>query len=243
MKKFNELKDAGCQVIKRTSSGDIGIYFEKFIGIPNNDFPVPDFDAIEIKVKSYDSIYPINLFSLTCDGPGFFELQRLVNKFGVRDKEFPNSKILFITLSNVEYSCWGKYLKMKLVVDEKNEKIFILVANANGKIIEKKAFWHFSSIKNTLYRKLSSLCYIHAKVLYSYKNKFVWYDKMNFYKLRGFESFLELLKCGKIQISIKYGVYRTGVKKGKSYNHGTSFNLSQDCIDKLFISQNYDGVE
>lgn len=241
IKKFNELKEDGCQVIPRNSTGDIGLYFEKWIGISNNDFSVPDFDGIEIKVKSYNSIYPINLFSLTCDGPDFFEMRRFVDKFGINDREFTQSKVLSITLSASVYTYWGKYLKMKLFIDEKKEKIFIIVANVNGRIIEKRAYWNFSSIKSVLYRKLNNLCYINAKVIYSYKNKFVWYDKINFYKLHSFERFIDLLKEGKIKISIKYGVYRHGKKKGQTYDHGTAFVLSQDNMCELFLQQDHRG--
>lgn len=242
IEKFNELKEAGCQVIPRNSTGDIGLYFESYLGLSNNDFSVPDFDGIEIKVKSYNSIYPINLFSLTCDGPGFFEMRRFVDKFGIKDREFPNSKVLSITLATSEYTYWGKFLKMKLFIDEKQEKIFIVVAHANGKIIEKKVYWNFSSIKSALYRKLNNLCFINAKVIYSYKNKFVWYDKMNFYKLHSFDRFIDLLKVDKVKISIKYGVYRTGKKKGQIYDHGTAFVLQHDSVNELFILQNCDGV-
>lgn len=214
-KKFYELKKAGCQVIPRKSTGDIGLYFEQYLGITNNDFSVADLNGIEIKVKSYNSTHPINLFSLTCDGPDFFELRRFVQKFGIRDREYPDCKILSITLSSAAYTSWGRYLKMRLVIDKEKEKIFIMVANINGKIIEKRAYWSFASIKQVLFRKLNNLCYINAKVIYSFKNKYVWYDKMTFYTLRGFEYFIDMLKKGNIQISIKYGVYRTGKKRGQ----------------------------
>ena len=234
-KKFEEIKNEGCYIIPKNSAGDIGNYFEKLLGLTNNGFPIADFDGIEIKVKSHNSIYPINLFSLTCDGPDFFELKRFVNRFGAKDKDFPQSKVLSIILSATTFNYWGKYLRMKLVIDKNAEKVFILVTTNSGRFIEKRSYWDFSSIKNVIERKLNILCFINAKVIYSHKNRFVWYEDMNFYKLQSFEQFIELLCEGKINISIKYGVYKKGKKAGLAYDHGTSFVLSNKYIDNLFL--------
>lgn len=168
------------------------------------------------------------------DGPDFFELNRFVNRFGICDREYTNTKVLSISLSNKEYSMWGRYLKMKLVVDYNRKKIFILVTNVNGKIIEKKSYWNFDSIKEIVERKLNYLCFVQADIIYSKLVKYVHYDTMSFYKFKNFNTFLRLLNEGTITICIKCGVYKNGNKKGQRFDHGTAFLLQKDKLSELF---------
>ena len=37
-----------------------------------------------------------------------------------------------------------------------------------------------------------------------------------------------------IRIKLKIGVYREGTKKGQIYDHGTSFEIKEENIDKMF---------
>ena len=51
--KFNEIKEMGwIESPARTDCGIIGLTFEKLIGLPENQFEIPDFGNIEIKTKS-----------------------------------------------------------------------------------------------------------------------------------------------------------------------------------------------
>ncbi len=59
-----------------------------------------------------------------------------------------------------------------------------------------------------------------------------------FYKYKSFEKFLELLSEGKILVDIKCGVYKTGPKAGKPYDHGTGFQ-----IDKVYLNELYDTLD
>lgn len=214
--------------------GRFGLSLEKELGISINDLPVPDINGVEIKTQKVNCKYPMSLFNATCDGPDFYELNRLVSRFGACYSKYNKTKVLYIDLSAKEYSYWGKYLKMKLQIDYKNKKIFIIVANANGKLIEKRAFWNFSTLEEVLNRKLKYLCYIRYESYYQKnKHQYKLYD-VHFCSLKDFDSFLSLVENGEIVVNIKYGIYKSGVKKGKSYNHGTSFRIKSGAIFDLF---------
>ena len=214
--------------------GRFGLSLEKELGISINDFSVPDINGIEIKTQKINSKYPMSLFNATCDGPDFYELNRLVSRFGACYSKYNNTKVLYIDLSAKEYSYWGRYLKMKLEIDYTKKKIFIVVANANGKLIEKRAYWNFSNLEESLNRKLKYLCYIQNETYYS-KNKHQYkLSDVHFCSLKNFDKFISLIESGDIVVNIKYGVYKSGVKKGKSYNHGTSFRIKKDAIFDLF---------
>lgn len=58
---------------------------------------------------------------------------------------------------------------------------------------------------------------------------------MDFYQLKGFEEFLNLLKKGMIRIAFKLGIYRSKDKLGKIHDRGTSFEIQEENFEKLFM--------
>lgn len=213
---------------------NVGLLFEKLLGIENNSFSVADIDGIELKVSKNNSLHPITLFSCTCDGPDFFELNRFVNKYGACDTTYKETKILYINLSCSEYTKWGKNLKMKLNIDYNKKKIYIVVAHVNGKLIERRAYWNFSTLEKMLERKIQIMCLCNYSIIYRNSLKLCKFNDYLFYKYLGFDKFIFLLESGLVQVSIKYGIYKKGPKKGMSYNHGTSFFIKKDVLNMLF---------
>lgn len=213
---------------------NIGLLLEKLLGIEINSFSVADIDGIELKVAKINSVHPISLFCCTCDGPDFFELNRLVNKYGARDNVYKETKILYADLVCTKYTNWGKNLKMKLNIDYDKKKVYIIVAHRNGKIIEKRAYWNFSTLEQLLNRKLQFMCLSEYSIKYRCNTRFCKFEKYSFFKYLGFSYFLNMLERGHIHISIKYGIYKKGQKKGMSYNHGTSFIIKKNALSMLF---------
>ena len=209
---------------------------EQELGLSKNDFSVPDFNnSIELKLKTESSNFPITLFSATFDGRELFELKRIREKYGIRDKFFTDIKILSIILSGNVFSYWGKYLKMKLYVDRYRRKIFLLIANANGKVIEKRAYWSFDLLESILMRKLKYLALINSE--YKSINSIHYFRCKNvrFYELKSFDTFISLLESGIITVCINSGVHKKGHKAGKSYDHGISFRINKVDLEKLYI--------
>lgn len=233
-KQLEKIRDSEAVELPLNSYVNVGLLLERKLGIPLNDFSVPDIDGIEIKVSRISSGLPITLFSCTCDGPDFFEIKRLAETYGTYDKQYKKAKVLFITLSAREFSSWGKKLKMKLHIDSARKKIFILVANANGKIIEKRAFWNFATLEDTLVRKLSYMCCCRYRIYYKNSKKICRFIEFDYLKYRGFNFFLQVLRTGLIQVNIKYGVHKFGNKKGSAYNHGTAFLIKNSALNDLF---------
>lgn len=233
--KLNEICEKGFIKMDSDKYINSGLLLERELGIETNDFSVADIDGVEIKAVNIFSKYPITLFSCTCDGPDFFELNRLVEKFGVKDYMFKDVKVLSTKLYANKFTEWGKYLKMKLLVDRHNKKIFILIANKNGKVIEKRAYWNFETINSLLHRKLNKLCVVYFQKATNNNHIYCNFFKYNFYSFAGFDSFLSELENGNIIVSLKYGVYRNGYKRGMPYNHGTSFSIKSNTLSNLFI--------
>lgn len=235
--KLNKICNKGFIEMKTEKYTNSGLLLEQELGIQSNDFSVADIDGIEIKAVNVFTDYPITLFSCTCDGPDVFELNRLVERFGVRDYIYKDVKVLYVKLYANEFSNWGKYLKMKLHIDRLEKKIYIIVANRNGKVIEKRAYWNFDTINSLLERKLNKLCVVYFRRATQDQIKYCNFFKYTFFEYINFDSFLAELEIGNILVSLKYGVYRNGYKRGTSYNHGTSFSINANRLPHLFLKK------
>lgn len=214
--------------------GSVGMLLENKLGIESNELPISDINGIELKTSNIESKYPISLFNCNFDGPDFFETKKFVERFGVYDKNFNNIKVLFISLNSKEYTPWGKKLKMKLYVDYSERKIYILVANVNGKIIEKRAYWDFKTLEEIVTRKINYVCFVFYTTSFVCGTKFCCYENYYFYRLKSNDSFFKLLNEGQISINIKFGVFKNGKRAGQSYNHGVAFQIEKNALPLLF---------
>lgn len=66
------------------------------------------------------------------------------------------------------------------------------------------------------------------------------YYKIDFFKLKSFDDFLNLLENGKIKIVIKVGIYLDEKRYGKTNDHGCGFAIKSEdllCLyDKININ-------
>lgn len=229
--------------IKGSSNGqgNVGITFEVELGKERENFPIPDYEGIEIKTSLKRKGLPgnITLFSATPDGPCIFQTQILKEKYGWSDKILPEYKIFYATLNGNKYTKVNKNFYMKLEVDRKEKRVYLKVCDSNFRKIERECFWDFSSLEEKLLRKLKYLAYVEAEKKTINNEQYFKYNSINFYQLKSFEQFLHLLEIGKIKLCFKVGIYRSGIKKGKTYDHGTGFIINKGYLyllyDKLTI--------
>ncbi len=236
IKKFNLIRSLGfVKAINNDNSG-IGLTFEKLIGKEFDNFPLPDFQNIlEIKTKLTFSKTPIHLFRLTPNGISFIETTRLYEKYGYyrhNDKRFKvfngtvyANKILKIGSSHY-YSLEVNYIK-KIVK--------LLIYNSKLKIIDDSTYWNFNDLENALFRKLRFLAIVFVWSKNIDNQKYYKYYRYNIYKLSDFNTFLKLLSKGIIGITFSIDVYKNPKKYNKIHDHGTTFNIHLEDIEKLFI--------
>ena len=60
------------------------------------------------------------------------------------------------------------------------------------------------------------------------------YTDMFFYKLRDFDTFINLIKLGKIIVTFKIDVFKKGSRCGKIHDHGTGFCISRNDLSLLY---------
>lgn len=73
------------------------------------------------------------MFAIAFDGP----TNRIVEKYGYPDKNYPDKKVLFEKNSCNKMTIVNNEYKFKLKVEEKEGKIYLCVYNLNYRLIEK----------------------------------------------------------------------------------------------------------
>ena len=232
--KFNEIKNLGW--VKSTShgNGNVGLTFETLLGKERENFPVADYKGIEIKtsIEYYSRPY-ITLFSSSPDGKYIFQTNILKEKYGKKDNTLKNSKKFYARITGNKFKKINNYY-MKLNINYKNKKIILEIYDLNFNLIDNDCFWDFSSIQEKIKKKMKYLAYITAQKRYTYKEVEFKYTNIEFYKIKDLNKFLNLLSKGIIKICFKVGIHKKGIKKGKTYDHGTGFEIKKEHIFMLY---------
>lgn len=235
LKRFFEIKDMGWVKSVRKGYNGIGVTFESLLGIQENELEIPDYNGIEIKTKRYGSMSYITLFSYTPEGPRYHEVERLKDKYGYPHKKFSQYNVLNNSVyCNIKNKIGNKSY-FKLHIDRKSEKMYLEIYNLNGNLIEKEVYWCFDIMKEKLYRKMKLLAFVKAISKKVNGDEYFKYYGLNIYILKDFETFVTLLEKGVIRLNFKLNIRTTEEKRGQIYDHGTSFSISEENLDKLYI--------
>lgn len=233
-KKFNEIKNK--EYIKGiyNNLSAIGRTFEQELGLERNKESVPDYENIEIKTKRpYTKSY-INLFCAVPTGEEENELKRIKDTYGYPCKKDKKYKVIYAEIYGDKINSAGMKYKYKLEVNKENQKLYLCVYNKYNELIEKKSYWTFEYLEQRLMTKLKYLAVINAwpKEIEGW-NYFKYY-KINYYVLKKFERFLDLIENGKIKLTLKVGIYLDPENYGKMYDHGCAFGISEENLKELF---------
>lgn len=231
--KFDTIKKIGWIKSIRKGSTGIGATFENVMGLNENSFEIPDFNGIEIKTKrNYSNSYT-SLFNYSPEGKYCYKIEQLKNKFGYPDKIIKNCKVLNKSFfCNIKVRVSNYYFTLK--VDRSLKKVILKIIDLYGNLIEDEIYWDFKEIEEKLNRKLHFLAFVNASRKITNKEEYFKYYKMDLYKLKDFDTFIYLLENGIIRITFKMSIFRTGLKCGQIHNHGTSFDIKEEDLLKLF---------
>ena len=231
---FYQIKSKGWIESDTDNLGSIGHTFEKLLGVQTNELELPDFEGIEIKTKNKYSSSHTTLFCCTPTGPHFHEVERLKDLYGYPDSKLKEYNVLNTSVySNYKNKVAVKYY-FELKVDKEKQKIFLFIFNNKKELIEDIVYWDFDILEEKLYRKLKYLAFVKADKLYKQKKRYFKYYSMKIYKLKDFETFINLIENGIIRISLKIGIFRSGKKIGQIHDHGTSFCIEENNLEKLY---------
>ncbi len=232
LEKFKKIAQKG--FIKSSSNdwGAIGKTFEKEMGkLPDSSYN-PDYKDIEIKCSSRYSRYPLYLFTISFDGPGENEIERITNRYGFYDHDFPDKKVLFRRISN-EINKKNKY-NFSLDVSYKEKRIYLCIFDSNGNLIEKQAYISFSRLEEHFDRKMRKIAYIKASTKIIDNIKYYRYYCLFFYKIKDFNTFLSLIRKDRLDINLISRINKSGIDAGKNQNKNIVIAISKKNIQLLF---------
>ena len=123
--KFKEIaKQRWIPSVNNYSNG-VGLTFEKLISKNPDSMFFPDYNGIEIKCTTRFSRYPISLFTKSFDGPSFYEMNRLVEKYGTADIKYKDKKILMSSLKVNEKTLVNNKYYFEIKVNREQEKLIL----------------------------------------------------------------------------------------------------------------------
>lgn len=193
-----------------------------------------DFDGIELKTKIVNSEPYISLFSMALDDKPM-QMKRLYDLCGYKSKANPKYKVFYLKISGKE-KVVRPFFTYQLKVDYVNQCVRLIIFERYSMDICQVMSWSFQGLRQRLMAKLSYLAFVSVARYYdTLENKeYFKYLSITFYQLISFEKFLALIEDGTVQINIKIGYHKSGPKLGAMYDKGTTFEIQEEDLEKLF---------
>jgi len=220
---LNNLKNTGWIKTHRSGSTGIGFTFESLMGIKENNAGLPDFMDYEIKSGRLNSSSMLTLFTLSPKPARSNTYLR--EKYGYLSPEYEYpKKVLHATLSTQRFTDVGGKHKLKLLVED--DKIFVISEKEKECI-----FWERETIRKAFDKKIKNkIIYIKADSTGLGSEECFWFKEGYIVSGFDFDSFINLVECGKIFVDLRIGQY----KNGKTHDHGTAFRIKASDQIELF---------
>ena len=230
---FTKIKALGAVKSLRGGSTGIGYTFESLLNKAEDQEGKPDFKSIEIKCKLGYSNTPITLFNCAPKRHGIFATSYIFKKYGYHRYNNINDYIMFertvyahnaYKLYDYEFRLKVDYYKMEVIMQSYH----------NGVYLEDVCSWDFKILNNKLQKKLTNLAIVYGYP-YKYDNELYYkYFKIDFYRLRGFFEFLNLIDNDIISVNFYKKEGKTNFGTPRIDTHGVSFKINKENISKLF---------
>ena len=215
-----------------------GNFFEELLDIKSGNFEIPDFENIEIKTRKTFSKAYLKLFNATPDGNNLFEIKRIQEKYGYPHYQMKNARVFNCSIYSNESHRVGNYY-FKLKIDRDKEKLFLNIFLKNGELIDENTNWSFDLLKEKLYRKLKVLAVVDVFEKKGQGHSYYKYNNINFYQLKDFDTFIDLIDLGIIRVTFCINVFKSGKRIGQTHDHGTSFQITEKNLIKLYDKLNF----
>lgn len=224
--------------------GGIGNTLEDFLGITENNLPIPNASEWELKTQRTNTSSPTTLFHSEPSprAVGFVHKILLPSYGWPHQKAGAGYKLKEMsfrqTIHGLSHSDRGFIVK----IDRTAKKILISfnaakvgkrhskwLAGVKRKIglgeLNPQPYWGFDDLEHKAGTKLLNCFYVQANVKKEKGKEFYWYKKTTMLQKFDFEKLLEALEKGIMLVDFDA---RTG------HNHGTKFRLRQNHLPMLY---------
>lgn len=233
-RKFLSIEKQGWIKTLRNGASGIGYTFELLIGKTEENFPIPDYNGIEIKTSRRTSWGKIHLFHATPDGDFLFPIKDIIKTLGYPDKDYPEYKVFYAITNTKKYTYIGCNKKIKLMVDRKKGKVYLVAKNKYDKDYNLYISWSFDMLRQRVNLKLKYLAIVKAASKKINGVEYFKYNQIKYYKLKNFDTFIDLIEAGIIDVAFTVGIYKKGKRLGQTHDRGTLFTINEKNIEKLY---------
>ena len=246
IQKLEELANKGwIKNERKGNDGAVGNTLEDYLGITENNLPIPNAAEWELKAHRSTSTALITLLHLEPSPQGLSLVSNmLLPNYGWKHQKsgikYPESEMSFrqtITCPR----CSDRGFRVVINRDEKKVEISFdssciderkhaeWKSQVNERVglneLNPQPYWGFSDLEHAIGAKLHNCFYVVADVKSENGNQFFWYNKVLMLRSFSFEKFLTCLENGTAFIDFDA---RTG------HNHGTKLRIRGNLIPELY---------
>ena len=157
---FKKIKSKGWIKSLYKGNNGVGLTFESLLGICKNELEIPDYNGIELKTKRYNSHSYITLFSCKPEGRYYHEVERIKDEYGYPHRVLKQYKVLNNSVYCKYRTKIGNKFYFELEIDRKVQKLFLLVYDLKGNLVEREVYWDFDILEEKINRKLKILALV-----------------------------------------------------------------------------------
>jgi len=245
IKRLRDLSNMGWVVNGRFGNqGGIGNTLEDYLGIEENNLPIPNASEWELKSQRSNTTSLTTLFHIEPSPRAVgFVPKVLLSKYGWKHQQagkmYSKSEMSFRqTIHGLSFSDRG----FKVVIDRTERKILVSfdyrkVAKAHQKWLSEvkkrvgldelnpQPYWGFDDLEHKAGTKLLNCFYVQAEVKIENGKEYYLYNNVLMLQRFKFEGLLDSLEKGNMLVDFDA---RTG------HNHGTKFRLRQNKLPMLY---------
>jgi hypothetical protein len=227
MKGFNELVTSLNQISgqwipsHRTHDTGIGKTLEDLLGIPENNFPGPNGERVELKSMRKSSGSMLTLFT-KAPKPSAGTKDLLIN-IGYPDSETGSRNVLHTDLYGNRFASVrsGHQVGLKIGDDYVN----IIDENYHN-----YCGWTYSDLNAAFETKLQRILLVKADTRFRNGQEEFNYNEAWVLMGFSFERFISLIKQGIVKIELRLGLY----DNGSLHDHGTAFRVKESNLQDCF---------
>ncbi|MFH0732050.1 MAG: MvaI/BcnI family restriction endonuclease [Candidatus Omnitrophota bacterium] len=218
---LKKIADKGYVESLRSSDTGIGYTLETYLGLKENNIPLPDLDGgVELKAFRKDSPSLLTLFTCEPQPEGGQRDRSLLERFGYKKRDNLRQKELYCTINSSTFN--PQSLKLEV------EKGRIKVTSDKEDI---DIYWVAEQLKERFLQKIPKLIVVKAdaRMKDNGREEFC-FNEAYFLKGFSFESFKNMIAKDIITVDFRMHLRENGTVR----NHGTAFRVRKSKLEKCF---------
>ena len=233
---FEDVKKRGFIKSNRTGNTGIGKTLEDVIGVVENNNDAPDLHGFEIKSQRALSTSFVTLFTRAPTFPKAAN-NALRVKYGSFDREFPDIKVLHVSLFGNRWTGHSAGYSFKLDSRTALSQLHLEIRDdATKAIIPDQIYWDYSVLNKIMMEKIQRLAFVEASCKNINGEEHFHFEKCTLYYGVDLHKFLTFVNSGDIMFDIRIGAYKNKESKsyGKTHDHGSGFRIKKEKLETLF---------